>query len=557
MPIGEFKSPAEKEIPEGELTKAESPTDIKLWMDRKELCEKFCKAEFQDKNDRFLKYYAGDFWTNQSDMDRIAVNMVFPNTNIMVSSLYSGDPDVIFTPSKEIYEKGARILNSVYPWVLKKNKLKKHNQATLVDAALVGLGWTKTFWDKENNVPTSIRVSPFNVLIPPTAPGLYDMSLVPYIIHRIQKPLKDVRDNKNYKNSKALKGERSIKFTPDVAKLDAYKPDVDLVTLYEAHTREGKIITFAQGKELRTIDNPDNIKWSRFVPLFFYYIPDMVFPIALPSIYEPQQLEKNQIRTQMSKHRKRNVPKYIGRNGALTNEEVTRFESDEDASYFESKFGPEGIKPLALANTPGDTYNLEAKLDVDIDKETGISELARGVQGGGREQTATEANIINQNSSIRMNSMDGVVENFVTEEITRQTQLMQQYWTEEQSVKMMDAPEWINFTKDEIKGEYAVAVGVGSMKPKDRQSLKQEYGAVFNFILQAKQAEPLLQLKPIITKILSLYNIDPSSIYPPQQEILPPQGMVPQGSGEILPPPEMLLANPQQGAPSEGQVPKV
>ena len=517
------------------------PVAIEEWWENKiKLCEKFHQNEFEKKTERFGKYYQGLFYSGKEDRDRLSVNLVFSNANIFTSSILSQNPEVIVRPRKKEEEQGAKVLTAAFPGVLETNGFEAGVESMLLDSYVFSLGWAKTLWNEALDMPESSRVSPFDVLVPPTAQSLLDMNSVPYLIHRTQLPLKTVKENRNYKNTEKLKGDKKIRFRSELDARNEYGSDVNLITLYECHTMEDRrIFTLAEGKVLRNIDDPDAdvLPWDlRFIPLIFFSLGDKIWPIPLVQIYESLQLEKNLIRTQMARHRRRNNPRYVGPRGTMKKTDITKFEQNEDSSYFEFD-GNIGPTPLNIANIPMDTYNLEGLIDRDVDKTTGITEGMRGIQSS-KEQTATEANIIQGNARLRAGKLQRIFERFVIKLVRGQAKLMSKYWTTEKFTKITGLPGWHSFSGEDIKGDYLFSITSGSMLPQDKQTMRQELLLMADFIAKFKPFVPNANLEPVMRRALELYGMPVEEVFEQKMPVLPP--MQPPGL-----PPEMGLG----GAP--------
>jgi hypothetical protein len=259
--------------------------------------------------------------------------------------------------------------------------------------------------------------------------------------------------------------------------------------------------------------------------------------VSILKVVEPQQLEKIEIRSQMSIHRKRSVPKFQAPKGALGPDTLKGFESTETNGLIITK-GDGRIEPLIPSPMPQDAYALDPIIDRDLVRISGITEQQQGL-GSSREQTATEANIVNNNSQLRLSDMQSLIEDYMAECARAEAKLMAKYWTEERAIELPGIPGFQKYTGDMIAGDYLFEISVGSALPKDRRALRQDSMFIIDLLVKVKTIIPTINLEPLVKELLELYDVKSiDEIFPKPQEVIPDMSQF-QGTlsvGDQLPP---------------------
>ena len=121
------------------------------------------------------------------------------------------------------------------------------------------------------------------------------------------------------------------------------------------------------------------------------------YPVPPSFHWLSPQNELNEIRDQLRNHRRRFVSKYQVTEGAIDDEELEKFETGADGALVKVK--REGaIAPIDAPNLGNALNSAEVTSSDDLNQISGTSSEVRGVAD---RTTATQANIVNQRSSIR------------------------------------------------------------------------------------------------------------------------------------------------------------
>ena len=129
-------------------------------------------------------------------------------------------------------------------------------------------------------------------------------------------------------------------------------------------------------------------------------------------------------------------------------------------------------------------YNYSAIIEDDINTVSGISEYARGAMPEIR-RTATEASIIADAQNARAADKLAIVEICISHVARRVIQLMQQFMTGDQIARVTSVggeDMFVNYTRDDITGEYDFSVQAGSTQPMNDTIRKQQAISLMNAV---------------------------------------------------------------------------
>jgi len=247
--------------------------------------------------------------------------------------------------------------------------------------------------------------------------------------------------------------------------------------------------------------------------LFFNEIPD--WPYGEPDVrfYEPQLIEKNDIRSQQMQHRRRFNTQTLYEQSAIKDTEVAKAERNIEASWIKLLPGGSGkIIPKPLPPLPADVYIGERLIDQDLNEMIGFSETQRG-SAGQREQTATETSIIESRSRLRSGERQQAMELFLGRLLEKLWMLLRQRLPRHRVEEIMGrpVPEGNNISGEEARKELQIQIVANSTSPKlDRLTRAQ---SVIQFIGMLSQWAPILQaqgqqvrLSPLLDELFELLD---------------------------------------------------
>lgn len=257
--------------------------------------------------------------------------------------------------------------------------------------------------------------------------------------------------------------------------------EVDFAIVWEYYDLiKEEVSVFAEGCD-KYLLKPSPVPFSfahPFVPLENYKVPDKLYPIGDIEQLSTLQMELSITRTQMVNDRKRYRRMYMYRPDAIGDEGVEALESGDDNALIavdsDRPFG-DVIAPMGTTPLPPEFYNQTSMMLEDINLVSGVSEYARGAVSEIR-RTATEANMIQDGANARSADKMAIIERSIGEIADRIVKLSQQYLTQVQVARIVganDANQWIQYTKEDLYGEYDFQVEAGSTMPQNESSRRQ------------------------------------------------------------------------------------
>ena len=210
-------------------------------------------------------------------------------------------------------------------------------------------------------------------------------------------------------------------------------------------------------------------------------------------------------------------------------------------------------------------YNYSNIIENDINTVSGISEYARGAMPEIR-RTATEASIIADAQNARAADKLAIVEIAISAVARRVIQLMQQFMTGEHMARVSGKGQdlFIEYSREDIVGEYDFSVQAGSTQPMNDTIRKQQAISLMNAVapLVGTVIDPQALAVHVLESGFGIKDPEKFLIQQPDQqtmaeeEQLPPEdpaaaGMPPMMGGAPMPPAEGGAFAPTGGVPPE------
>lgn len=354
--------------------------------------------------------------------------------------------------------------------------------------------------DKESYIkedqPLVQRISPFDIFVDPDATNLKDAR---WIAQRMFIPIEVARTKKEW----SAKARRNIQPTA----MSEAKRDVDIMFDGEERGKNAefavvwefydlvnnKVSTFSDGCDDFLLP-PGTVPYAFPHPFVFlqnYEVPDKFYPLGDVEAILPLQLELAVTRTQMVNDRKRYRRMYLYRGDEIGADGVDAMLSGDDNVMVEvtgdRPFG-ELLAPIATTALPPEFYNQTAMILDDINLVSGVTEYQRGAMSEIR-RTATEANMIQDGANARAADKLSLIERGISKVANNIVALAQQFLTSDQVAKIVGedgSVGWVNYSRDDIAGDFDFDVEAGSTQPQNesfrRQSALQMMDAMAPFV---------------------------------------------------------------------------
>ncbi len=525
----------------------------KEWVDRIKLGEKF-REEYGDARAwaRFWRYYRNRFGERQ-----LPINLVFAMARSLVPRIYFRNPRVVVTPTKPGFYWHAKVLERVDNWLIREMRVKKALKKVALDTFLYGTGIVKLGFDSEygfsledvsetGGLPSddmdTENLTEYDVNIKPGMPwvkriapdtfvvpwGTEDLDDVPWVAHKIVRLLEDVKNDPRYENTKDLGGTLSHKPLPREERTlydqDERSAADTYVALWEIHdVKRHRVYVVAENydKYLRNVPDDLSIEGLPYEAVTFNPDSDFFWGVPDALIIEPQQLEMNHARKMQALHERFSLVKLLAQRGAIKDEELDKLvdpNADPLAVVFTEVRPNEAFAPFQ-AHIPPDYTLYIRELRQDVREQVGFSRNQMGEFDVSTRRTATEAAIVEQAASIRVDERRDALADMLENIIRKVNQMIFTFWSDDRVVDIA-GPDgrvyWVQFTGEEIRGEYTYKIDPESSLPVSSQTRKQEARELYMALAQNQRVNQ----DALLRHLLNQYEtIDPEVFLAPSPQV--------------------------------------
>jgi len=563
--------------------------------------------------------------TTTTKSDLIAVNLAFSTINVIAPSVAVNYPKIVVQATNPENRDRAAFVEAVANYLWKHHDFRTPFRRAVKDFLIFGHGWIKTGWkfvEQEQslnedewsgmldsalfeadafatetpdlagslpspeeiaaNIPSTImrvvedqpfveRVSPFDMFVDPSATCIEDAK---WVAQRLVRPLAEAQVDPNYKPSVRKRltanGSYNLNETTRADLDDRWEFLEDQVVIWEFYDiLSNSVAVYADDADEFLVD-PVPMPYAYghpFSMLRNYDVPGQFYPIGDLESIESLQLELDKTRSQLMNDRKRYARKYLYHERSFGPEGREALESEEDGRMVpvldENKPLSEVVVPMPQVPISPEIYAYSDIIEQDINTVSGISEYARGAMPEIR-RTATEASIVADAQNARAADKLAVVEMTISAVARRVLQLMQQFMTGNQMARVTVSGEdmFIDYTREDIIGEYDFAVQAGSTQPMNDTIRKQQAISLMNAIapLVGTVIDPQALAVHVLESGFGIKDPEKFLIQAPDQAVaaeegqMPPEGAQPPIPGPVDPgvmaPPGGAFA-PTGGVPPE------
>lgn len=499
----------------------------KEWLDRIDTALKITQ-DYRKNYKTYVNYYRGKQWALGRELDAqavtdsldaIVVNWVYNTIRTIVPTVFFKNPRIFVQATKDEYRDRVPILNAIANYDWRRLKIKREMKRTILRSLIGGIAYLETGYSfLEETVETEYKLSnntsPVNIItgqsqntnqdikftemrIRKDSPYVFSRSLLEIAVdpfaneleerawHAIKEvaPLEFVKKDPRFSGTGKLQANVKIDEVQinKIRKEYGESSDAELIELWHITDRwKGRTFTIARGHNglLREFDTPIGYD---LVPLFFNEDPEGTQHISVVSIIKDQQDEINRLRAYMLEHVKRTLPRLAYDRTIITDEEDVNAITDSD---MDQMIGVPGnpdqlIKPINFSSLSPDLYATDNRMKEDMQIGSGLSGFQRGQAE--KVPSATEAQLIEQSSRLRVNEgLDTVSD--TAEELTKNiVQLRQRFTTGNNVIPIIgenNQPLWDRLTKynrEQIQGDYEYYAEYGSTQQKDQDFLKNQW----------------------------------------------------------------------------------
>ena len=467
------------------------------------------KNNFKNMKPNFDFYkdaYLGNQKSNFTD-EEIVVNYVFAVVSTMYATNFARMPRINAISDDALFDSEGHPnrftaeLWIKYLWKL--IDLETEIGKAIIDGYIYGKGWTKAGYsiiqdindDIIYNNPLCEHVPIYNIWVDPEAKHL-DLrkdGCAEYVVHRIIRPLLQIRKDPRYSNTQKLKGHVDIPETIDELNIKE-TDDIKRVELYEVWIpRENRVITLCDelkaDKALREMELPYGYMYP-FTDFNCFNKPDGLFYYT--GVVEnmiPQQEEKNRIRTMLYEYIRRNMPRIFVEKGVFETEEDLEQAKTGLINAFIEVTNIGGIQAWKSTAFPGEAFAVGREITTeDIPAITGVSQYGMSQLPAVKRQ-ATEAYLAQGGMQGRVDKMAGQIDKYMEIVLNKlltisQTQLIgERLITDERGGYVSNYP----VSRETLAGPLRIEIEGGSSRSLNKEMERQQ----------------VLQLAPMIAQFIA------------------------------------------------------
>lgn len=473
-------------------------------------------------------YYRGQW--NQGVMPD---NLFFKMMRTMIPRVYFRNPQVSITPRKgkegqSDYVVLAALVERLDNTLIDQMKFKQTMKSCVQDAFMFGTGIFKHGYGGEfnptpelaqdtgaplengryhveydtrvkPNMPWALRVPTGNFLVPV---GATDWPSSRFAIHRVRRHIEDVREDTRFRNVKDL-NPGTIQL-PGGRDLDL-KDQIDLFEVRDKKTEHVFVIA-PQATEKVLFDEKDEMQFERRLPFFIIqFNPDDEVFWAVPDahILDPQQLEANEISSQIRAHRRISVLKWLAKKGAINPDEIAKLNSSNvnEVLNIDPEHSLADVKDITAGDLPAGILKAQTINDQRTQEILGLGVNQFGEYApGSADRSATEAAVVNQATQIRTDERRDIVADNLVDFIEQLNHTILHQWEGNEKVVDILGPDgqqlWVSFNLKDVNAvDYDVKVDPDSSVPETRALRQQKAAQVYKGFGQ----DPLIS-KPRLLK---------------------------------------------------------
>ena len=476
-----------------------------------------------------------DYLNDPSGDTAIGPNLVYSMGDSLISSLGVPDPEYIVTPERRSGIEKAPIVESLDNYFVRKLRLKKYIDLTLIHGYLYGSMIMKIGYDSEFGWAPYYDIGSSNNLLgmtftqfdpkgrriesPDIMPGMpwvravlpHDFAVpwgtmfledAPWAAHRIVRHIDNIKADPKYENTGRLQPSISMQEYMESyltigtqkqkarirANVRGATPKAEYVELWEVRDRmTGQILVISRNYDKFIRKAPDAIQAACGMPFVAGTLnrhPRSFW--SVPPAYYLGQIQKTQfdISLQAEKQRRIGVLKFLFRKGAMSKESLSRLLSSDvgAAEGVETQFPLSEILAPVQSGVSYDSISQSENNRRDAREAIGFSRNQLGEFDAGTRRTAREASFVAQGSERRTDRRGQTMIDMYTELINKVNNIVFALWKVPRDV--LSDEGWNNVTGEMLKGDYQYSVSLTTKRAISKAERKVEAMMVLGQLAQ-------------------------------------------------------------------------
>lgn len=488
----------------------------------------------QDSWERWRKYYRGE-WPGGV----LPVNLYFRMMRTVVPTLYFRNPSISIQATKPGLEQQMlaqlveRIDNKLIRTMNVKKEMKKMVQNSWMFGTSAGkLGFGAEFTPTPDmfetdapdqgtmnmkrrveydsgvfpNMPWFKSVHPGHLIVPD---GLMEFEETPWVAMWIKRTIDDIQDDPRLKHTADLKSTFTHNIGVGEKKSQAVKSnEVDLVEIRDMRTGKVFVIApYSNGNKTLLFDDDgfQNNNRPNIYPVVFNPDDEVFWGVPDSIILEPQQLELNEVRTLVMKHRRLSLLKILYKANSIDPQELEKLLNGDVGAAVRVVGELNDIDTMQLGEIPRDLITAAGLIEQDVRDSMGFSRNQSGdyaSQKSHNAPTATEAQIVKMASDIRSDERRDILADVLVQVFEDGNELIFEKWSDEQVVQVMgqdSMPYWVAFKPAMLKAaRYEMDIDPDSSVPKTKDVRKQDAAQIYSMLKDNPLIDPQMLTKYLL-----------------------------------------------------------
>lgn len=481
------------------------------------------KCAYEGQWADWRKYYRGEY-----ERGYLPINIFFKMVRTLVPRVYFRNPSISIGAAKpgDDHYVLAQILERIDNKLIVKMKIKQAMKSMVQNAFMYGTGIgklgygaeftpTPDFLDAEapdGKKRLKHRVE-YNDLVVPNMPwfmsvhtgafivpvGTTDIHSARWCAHWIRRHIDDVRDDSRLEHTKDINVSRN--YSSEIVRQGEQPREEGMVDLVEVRDKKsGKVFVFTPYHHNKILYCEDDEMMQDghvpFMPLIFNEDDMFFWGVPDAKILDPQQRELNEIRNTMMKHRRASIAKILAEEDAISPDEADKLSNESVVPVVRvATGGLSRIRTMDAANIPQGLITMDALVERDVQEILGLGANQFGEYApGSSDRSATEAQIVNMATQIRMDERRDAVADLLVDLVEQIHTVIFDRWTGEQVVDLVGpggTQIWVQFRPEELKHSgYNVSIDPDSTLPETKQMKESKAVQVYGLLRQNPLIDP-------------------------------------------------------------------
>lgn len=350
------------------------------------------------------------------------------------------------------------------------------------------------------NMPWVLAAHPGEIVVPH---GSSDINSARWVCHESVRSYDDVKADPRFKNTEGLMAGRTEGRL--LARSQSQSGNLrEGVTLWEIRDKKTGLVFVLAPFEVNS-KTEDKVLYSEedamvadrrvlTYPLIFNNDDEVFWGISDSQIISPQQGEINEVRTQIRNHRRIAIAKLLSGIGAISPDEESKL-IDGNANGVVHVKDMNAIKELTPPQIPVALLESDKLINDEVQQLLGLGVNQFGEYApGSADRSATEANIVNSATMIRIDERRDVCADLLAEIVADMNQLIIERWDQEMVEEVIGpagVPIWIQFQPRLLsEARYDLKVDPDTSLPETKQLRGQRATQLYQLLIQNPFANP-------------------------------------------------------------------